>query len=168
MMFERQGILKSLTPRMIQRSVQSFDRNTGIVVSSFWVAALVAILLALYSLTLVAGAKKDIATAEVLEPSLPKMVVSPVEIGEVKTIVDRMQRLYPELTWTQATDASLTISANEGSRFRAWLTALSYIDTISPQYRWEIRDLCVGTKCPNSMTVMKAVLIAKKITYTKP
>ncbi len=158
---------RMLAPRLIGRAVQSFDKATVVIVASCWGGTLLIIVFALYTLNLSVQAKKSVVEAAAQEPFLPKIVTKSPEASEIGVIIERMKSRFPDITFALSNDQSLTISTIEGAKFRTWLTVLSYIDTISPQYRWKIKDFCVGMKCP-AATPMKATLVAQKITFSVP
>lgn len=158
---------KMFAPAMLGKAIQSFDKATMLIVSACWGGAIVVMLFALYTISLSVTAKKQALEAAAMEPSLPRMVTRPPEAAEIKPIVERMQKRFSDITFTLGSDQTLTVTAVEGSKFRTWLTVLSYIDTVSPQYRWQIKEFCVGGICPSSIP-MKAVLTAQKITFSVP
>jgi len=158
---------KILDPSFFGRAIQTFDKATMLIVSVSWGAAILLTLFALYTINLSVSAKRQVIEAAAMEPSLPRIVTRPPESKEIAPLVERLQKRFPELNFTLANDQSLTVAAVEGSKFRTWLTVLSYIDTISPQYRWEMKDFCVGVQC-NATTPMRAVLTARKITFSAP
>jgi len=158
---------KVFAPTVVSKALQSFDKATILIVSACWGGALLVMCFALYTISLSVTARTQAIEAAALEPSLPRMVSRPPEPAEIKPIVDRMQKRFPEIKFTLGSDKALTITATDGANFRTWLTVLSYIDTVSPQYRWEIKDLCVGGSCSGGQP-MKASLIAKKITFSAP
>jgi hypothetical protein len=156
---------KVFNPHLMNKVMQTFDSITIVVVASCWGAAAIIIILALYTVHLSVSTKRDVIEAAAKEPALPQLVMRPPEATEMGPIVERLQRRFPDITFALSNDKSLTVSAVDGSKFRTWLTVLSYIDTISPQYRWQIKDLCVGMQCPSG-TPMRSVLIARKITFS--
>lgn len=158
---------KTFAPQILKKAVESFDKATMVIVASCWGGAILVMLFALYTINASVAAKKQVAEAAASEPSLPKMVTRPPEVAEMKPIVERLQKRFPEVTFSLGGDRSLGVTATDGSKFRTWLTVLSYIDTISPQYRWQIKDFCVGATCSTS-TPMKATLTAQKISFTAP
>ncbi len=83
---------------------------------------------------------------------------------EAQKLVDRLQHLYPEISFSFRNNA-LTITAADGGKFRQWLMALGYIDTISPQFHWAIQEFCVGNCLGHDL--MKAVLSGEKISFQK-
>jgi len=161
------SIGKAFAPRFINKAIKTFDKASAVIVSVCWGGALVIMLFAMYTVHLSVNAKHDMVEAKAMQPSLPKLHKKLPTISEIKPIVDRLQNRFPKILFLLSRDLSLTVSSSDGNLFRKWLTVLSYIDTISPQYRWEIKKLCVGMRCHSSVP-MRAVLIAKKITFTAP
>lgn len=156
---------RAFAPRLINKAINAFDKATIVIVSSVWGGAILIMLFALYTINMSVTAKRQVIEAAATEPSLPQLVSRPPELTELKPIVDRMQKRFPDITFTLGNDKTLAISAQQGAKFRTWLTVLSYIDTISPQYRWQIKEFCVGGKCSGSVP-MKAVLVAQKISFS--
>ena len=161
------SIGRAFAPRMINKAMQTFDNASMVIVSICWGGALVVMMFAMYTVQLSVDTKKDVVEAMATQPSLPVMKKKKPKSKEIQPIVDRLQRHFPKVNFNLGRDLSLTVSATDGNMFRKWLTILSYIDTISPEYRWEIVELCVGMKCPGSVP-MKAVLAAKKVTFQAP
>ncbi len=159
------NIGKAFAPRIINKVIQTFDRAMIMVVGTAWAVALLMILFALYTINLTVAAKKEFVTAAAGEPSLPNVVSAPPGAAETQPLVDRLQKRFPEIGFVLTGGQSLTVTAVDPSKFRLWLTVLSYIDTISPQYRWSIQDLCVGSKCGGNVP-MRAVVVAEKITFS--
>lgn len=156
---------RAFAPGIVQKAIVSFDKATIVIISACWGGAIMLMLFALYTINASVTAKKNLAEALATEPSLPKMVNRPPEANEIKPIVERLQKRYADVTFNYGSDKSVTVSAQDGSKFRTWLTVLSYIDTISPQYQWQIKELCVGLVCGGNAP-MKAVLTAQKISFT--
>lgn len=158
---------KALNPRFINRAIASFDRATVVIVSASWGGAILFMLFALYALNLSATSKQQVVTAAATEPGVPQITARPPEVKELQPIVDRLQRRFPDISFALTPDKSLAVTATDGSKFRLWLTVLSYIDTISPQYRWKIKEFCAGLRC-NASIPMKAILTAERISFTAP
>lgn len=165
MKYQLSSYAKMMSPGLVARALQTFDKGTIVIVSVSWGAALVIVLFALYTLNASVAAKRQMIDAAAGEPSLPRMSTRAPEVKEIKPLVDRLQKRFPDINFSLGTDRSLTVSATDGSRFRIWLTVLSYIDTISPQYRWQMKDFCVGVQCANSVP-MRAILTAQKISFS--
>lgn len=158
---------KIMNPALIAQALRTFDQATTIIVSVSWGGALILMLFALYTVNLSVTAKHGVYEAAAKEPGLPIIMTRRPESAEMAPLLERLQKRFPEINFLLANDQSLTVSAVDGSKFRTWLTVLSYIDTISPQYRWQIKDFCVGAAC-KAATPMRAVLTAQKITFTVP
>lgn len=156
-------LLKVISPRIMNKAMQAFDRSTTIVVSVCWAAALLMTAFSIYTLTLAVSAKKEADNAVTAEPILPKIKSKNIENRKMQTIVERLQRRYPDINISLQTNQALNVSALDGAKFRDWLSALSYIDVISPQYRWQILDFCVG-KC-RSGELMHAILKGEQVTF---
>jgi hypothetical protein len=166
MSIDLQFVMKSLSPKIASKALQTFDRATTVVVGACWGAAVLMMAFAIYTTMLSVSAKRASETALVTEPSLPKVVHKTIDGRAAQTMVERLQRRYPDVTFSLATNQNITITAVDGSKFRQWLTALSYIDTISPEYHWSISAFCVG-KCPGN-ELMRAVLTGERISFEAP
>jgi hypothetical protein len=156
--------LKSLSPKIAVKVIESFDRVTALVVGVCWAGAALMIGFALYTVNLTVTAKHAAETALVAEPVLPKAVHRKIEARDVQGLIDRLQHRYPDLIITFKN--SLSISAADGSKFHDWLNVLSYMDEISPQNRWNMEEFCVG-RCSGNV-LMQATLTGEKITFEKP
>jgi len=151
-------------PAFISKILKTFDKATMLIVSVSWGGSLFLMLFALYTVNLSVTAKREVYEAAAMEPSLPKIMTRKPENSEIKPLVDRLQKRFPDISFSLSNEQALTVSAVDGAKFRTWLTVLSYIDTISPQYRWQMKDFCVGVQCKAS-TPMRAILTAQKITF---
>jgi hypothetical protein len=157
--------LKTLSPRIMSKAVQSFDRVTTIVVGACWAGAILMMVFAIYTVGLSVSAKRATEAALVSEPALPKILHQPIDGHYAQVLLERLQHRYPEITFAFGPGQTLLVTALDGSRFRQWLTALSYIDTISPEYHWSIQQLCVG-KC--GAELMHATLMGERISFVAP
>jgi hypothetical protein len=166
MSLDPQLLIKSFSPRIASKALQTFDRATTIVVGACWGAAVLMMVFAIYTTTLSVSAKRAEDAALVAEPSLPKIVRQGIDARAAQIMVERLQRRYPDVTFNLANNQNITVTALEGSKFRQWLTALSYIDTISPEYHWSISSFCVG-KCQGN-DLMRAVLTGERISFEAP
>ncbi|HEU0117820.1 MAG TPA: hypothetical protein VFR09_04230 [Alphaproteobacteria bacterium] len=165
MSLDPQIIMKSLSPKLISKALASFDRAMTVVVGTCWGAALLMMAFAVYTMSLSVSARHAADDAAAAEPNLPQIVHKPIEQRGEQIMVERLQHGFPGITFTLQAQA-LTVTAVEASKFREWLTALSYIDTISPEYHWTIQQFCVG-KCHNN-EMMHAVLTGEKISFEAP
>lgn len=167
MKIDLQSIKRSLSPVLITKALQTFDRATMVVVLACWGGALTLTGVALYTLHLSIVAKREVVAASAHEPGLPKIASKPLDSAEIQPVVDRLKKLYSEIQFSMSRDRSLTVTASDVAHFRTWLTVLSYIDTITPQYRWTMKEFCVGSRCERGVS-MKAVLGAEKVTFVAP
>jgi hypothetical protein len=160
------SITKALSMRFVTKAVKTFDQATVIVVSVCWGAAVLMMIFAIYALILSASTRRASETASAAEPILPKIVRKGIDVHDARPLVDRLQHRYPDISITLNNDLSVTIAADSGTKFREWLTAISYIDVMSPQYRWTIKEFCAG-KCMGGI-LMHALLIGEKVSFEAP
>ena len=165
-MLDPKLFIKILSPKVAAKAVQSFDRATTVVVGACWGAAILMMAFAVYTTMISVSTKRQAENAEIAEPILPKIVRKGIEPRVAQGLVDRLKRLYPDLTFALANNQVLTVTAIDGSKFRQWLTALSYIDAISPQYHWTMTQFCVG-KCTGN-EIMRANLTGEQIALEAP
>jgi len=166
MALDLQLYIKALSPKLTAKALQTFDRATTVVVSACWAGAILMMAFAVYTTMLSVSAKHAAETAIVEEPALPKINHKSIDQRAAQTVVDRMVHRYPDINFSLANNQTLTVTAIDGSKFRQWLTALSYLDTISPEYHWSIQQFCVG-KCHGN-ELMHAVLIGEKVYLEAP
>ncbi len=155
------------SPRVITRAIRAFDRATVVIVASTWGGVVLLMLFALYTLNLSTRAKVETVAAAAMEPALPQMLSRQPDMKEMEEIRNRLEKRFPDVTFAVAPDRAMTLTANDGSKFRMWLNALTYIDTAYPKYRWRIKEMCVGAKCSTNIP-MKAVLTPDKIVFANP
>ncbi|MGE0109220.1 MAG: hypothetical protein AB7S81_05575 [Bdellovibrionales bacterium] len=167
MQIDSKLILNVFSPRFFSRAFQSFDKSLMVIVSSCWVGAILVMAFALYTLTFSAETKRATLAAAASEPTLPKLVTRKPDTKEIQPLVTRLEKRFPDITFRIGRDRSITVAARTADYFRTWLTVLSYIDTISPWFRWRIKEFCVGANCSygNPMT---AILTAEKISFSLP
>jgi len=164
MAFDTKLLFKVVSPKLVVKAVQSFDRSTSFVVGTCWAVAILMVAFALYTVHLSVTTRHEAETALVAEPNLPKIMRDHMDPREAQKMVDRLQHLYPDIIFSYRNN-SLTVTATDGSKFRAWLMSLGYIDTISPQFHWAIQEFCVGNCVGHDL--MKAVLSGEKISFQK-
>lgn len=157
-------LMKVLSPKIVSKAVQTFDRATMVVVGACWTAAMLMMAFAVYTTILTVSSKHAAESALATEPSLPKMVRKGVDPRYAQSMVERLKRRYPDIGVTFERDL-LRITTVDGTKFHEWLNSLSYIDTISPEYHWSIQKLCVG-KCGGEL--MQAVLSGEQISFEVP
>jgi hypothetical protein len=157
--------LNVLSPRIVVKATALLDRSTVVVVSTCWVAALVTLIFAVLSVHNAIVAKKEAATAIVAEPILPVAKTVAIDARDSQAIVERLQHQFPDLKIEVDSTQAITLRSDDGTKFHQWITALSYIDTLTPQFRWTVRDFCVG-HCTSNL--MKAVVTGQKVSFALP
>ena len=158
--------LKFLSPRILAKAAMTLDKSTSVVVSACWVATFVVLILAVFSVHGAVSAKKDAAEALVAEPALPKLSTKNIERREAQSISDRLQRQFPDIKFEMGAEGAIIIKSGDGSKFHEWITALSYIDAMAPEFRWTLHDFCVGT-C-GGQDIMKAVVTGQRAAFSLP
>lgn len=166
MSFDAQVFLKALSPTIASKAMNTFDRATTVVVGACWAGAVLIMAFAVYTMTLSVSAKREAEAALVGEPSLPKIERKGMEARKAQIMIERLQKSYPEVNFSLQNNQILNVTAIDGSRFKQWLTALSYIDTISPEYHWAIQEFCVG-KCRGG-ELMRATLRGENVYFKAP
>lgn len=165
MAFDTKLFLRSFSPKVVAKAAQSFDRATTVVVTSCWSAALVAVAAAIYTLMLSASAHHESDLAIAAEPVLPKVVQRPMDMHSVQTMFDRLQHRMPDVSF-QVRGQNLAVTSMNGAAFHQWLTALTYIDIISPDVHWSFQEFCVG-ECKNS-ELMHAIIKGERLSFEAP
>ncbi|MDX9690147.1 MAG: hypothetical protein RBT70_06745 [Alphaproteobacteria bacterium] len=158
---------KILSPAILTRAVRSFDKTVTLFVSVGWGAVIVVWILAIYTIHLSVTARSQLAEASAKEPSLPIIEKTSVPARQIEKVMERLKKKFPDVTVSAARDSSVNIIGTEGSRFKSWMYALSYIEIISPEYYWEIKEMCVGAHC-GANSLMKVVLTPQKIIFKAP
>jgi len=157
--------LKLFSPRMVAKAIQTFDRATTIVVSVCWGVAAFVMAAAVYTLMLSISVRHDADNALVAEPALPKVAHQPMDIRGAQKVFDRMQHRFSDINFS-VRGKDLVVATTDGTKFHQWLMALSYVDTISPEFHWSISELCVG-KCAN-VELMHAALTGDHVSFEAP
>lgn len=157
-------LVKVFSPRVLSQAVTALDKSTGLVVSACWLAALVMMILAVLAVHAAVSAKKDAVAAMAAEPLVPKEAHSDIPPRDLQIITERLQHQFVDIKVDLSATGTITFRTQDGSKFHQWITALSYIDTMAPQYRWTLKGLCVGS-CSNQ-DLMKAEISGQKMTFT--
>lgn len=160
------SVRRSFSSQVMERVFQTLDKGTMIAILIGWGVALTLLGMASYTVTLSVKARQEALAAIAAEPALPRIVTKAPETAELKRLVDRLQKRFPEISFA-VTGKALGVSTKDVDSFRLWLTVLSYIDTVSPQYRWSIKEFCVGLRCEGGGP-MHAILEPDKVTFTAP
>ncbi|MBV8061935.1 MAG: hypothetical protein JO126_06795 [Alphaproteobacteria bacterium] len=157
-------IIKSFSPDVLSRVIMTFDKATIAIVATCWAATIVMGALALFAVNQSVAARDAADHAMAVEPALPIMSRHPMEGREGQAVLTRFTHRYPDLV-VNYKDAFI-ISATDGSKYQEWVTSLDYLESLAPKYQWQISELCIGTKCGQS--VMTAVLKGDRIAFEMP
>jgi hypothetical protein len=158
--------IKFFSPRLVAKAVATLDKSTAVVISACWSAALVVLILAVFSVHTAVSAKKEAAEALVAEPVLPQITTTVINDREEQLIIDRLSHQFPDVKFEPGSGGSIVVKSDDGSKFHQWITALSYIDAMAPEFRWTLRTFCVGS-C-NGQDLMKATVAGQRGTFSLP
>ena len=158
--------VKLLSPRLVTKAVTTLDKSTSVVVSTCWLAALVTLILAVFSVHAAVSAKKEAAEALVAEPVLPKVSTKNITPSEGQLIMNRLQHQFPDIKFETGAGGTIVVKSDDGARFHQWITSLSYIDAMAPEFRWTLRDFCVGA-C-GGRGLMAAVVVGQRAMFSLP
>jgi hypothetical protein len=156
---------KLFSPRILSRTVMMLDKSTGIVVGTGWLVAVLTLIIAVMGVHSAVAARKLAADALIAEPVLPVATATAIDARETQVIVEKLQRQFPDLKIDSDSTHAITVRTEDGAKFHQWVTALSYIDTMAPQYRWGFKEFCVG-HCTTDL--MRAVISGQKVIFTLP
>jgi hypothetical protein len=159
-------LMKVFSPRVIAKAVASLDKSTAIVVSACWLAALVMLILAVFAVHGAVSTKRESAEATAVEPVLPVVTNTPISAHEIQTIADRLQHQFPDIKVEIEPNQVVSVKSDDGAKFHQWITALTYFDTMAPQFRWTFREFCVGACSGHAL--MSALVSGQKVTFSLP
>ncbi len=160
-------IVRFLSPRVVARALNALDRSTAIVISASWTAAMVMVILAVFAVRGAVYSQREAADASAIEPDLPIVTNTPISQQEMQSIVERLERQFPDIRFDARQKQTLVVKTDDGLKFHQWITALSYIDTMAPQFRWTMREFCTGI-CGSGQGIMSAVLTGQKVVLSMP
>ena len=166
MAFDPKTLVRALSPRLVSKALVALDKSTAVVISVCWTAAFVTLILAVFAVHGAVAAKKEAAQAAAAEPVLPKVANASLNPREIKAVLDRLQRQFPDVRIEPGQNQTLVIKSDDGSKFHQWISALSYVDTMAPGFRWTLREFCVGS-C-GGQGLMRAVVSGQKTTFSLP
>jgi hypothetical protein len=162
MRLDTKPFIRALSPRLVSKALNTLDRSTAVVIGVCWSAALVMMVLAFFAVHGAMSSRREAAEALAVEPSLPVISSVAMTKNEVQSIADRLQRQFPDIKFEAKSGQLLSIKSDDGLKFHQWITALSYIDTMAPQFRWTLKEFCTGT-CGSGQGLMNALLSGQKM-----
>ncbi len=167
-MSEPSGLLRAMfSSEQLVKAMRTLDRTALIMVMVTWVGALIMMGIALYTVSSANKARQQTEEAAAVEPIVPHMQSTVVPRAELEKLAERLHNRFDRISFNAMPDNTLEIASTEAGNYLDWLTSLSYLDTIAPQIRWSVRDLCVGSEC-GSGAVMRAAVVGEKVTFKVP
>ncbi|MDD3370820.1 MAG: hypothetical protein PHE27_03220 [Alphaproteobacteria bacterium] len=162
MHFDAKIPFRVFSPSRIARAVSAFDKSTTMIVGTCWLAALVMMILAIVSVHAAVDYKKEAATASSVNPVLPTIKKVSIPPHELQKVVERLQKQFPDIKIDLRAPSGINVRTNDGNQFHQWITALNYVDTMAPEYRWTLKDFCTGS-CSNGFLMSAGVYGQKTI-----
>ncbi len=160
------SIVPHLSAGLMTRAMKTFDRASAFIVLTVWGAALAFSALAYVGVEQTIKARQNLAEAEAALPVLPTIAQDPVPAPTLQQLADRLKKRLGEKVTLTPTGSQLRISATLPESYNAWLSAISYVDTISADTQWSIKQFCVGLECKDGL--MNVTLDAQKVSFTAP
>ncbi len=160
------AIFKSFSPGLLARVVMTFDRLTLVIIAISWSVTIVVMLFTVYTFRLSTEAQKAAEQALATEPTLPTIKHEGVGGKELKTMIDSLQKHYPDIgvSWHENI---LSIGAPNGGLYHQWLTAIGQVDTMYPQFHWHTVGLCIGKTCGEKF-IMNIDLMGENTSFEMP
>jgi hypothetical protein len=160
------AVLKAFSPRILVKALLTLDRATAIVVGSAWLAALAVLIIAMFSVSNALSAKKLAADAQAVEPILPIATTSRINQNDASVLVERLQRQFPDIKIEADGSQTIILKTSDASKFHQWVSALSFVDAMSPQLRWIMQGFCVGS-CGQG-DLMRAAVVGQRVKFALP
>lgn len=154
------------SPEHLGRAMRALDRATLVIIGVVWFGAILMMGIAIYTAVKANKARQLTEEAAAVEPIVPQTSRAAVPRAELDKLAERLRTRFDKITFNALPDNTLEIVSSEAGSYLDWLAALSYLDTIAPQVRWAIRDLCVGRECGG--TLMRAAVSGERVTFKMP
>jgi len=153
---------------IVGRAIQTFDKNSAIIVSIVWGAAIVLSIMGSMGISSAMHAREQLAAAEASTPLTPRITQQQLPEPAVKAITDKLAKRYGNVLQINVAPGTglVTITAKDAGAFSTWLTAVTYLDIIRPDVAWKIEKFCVGAKCGDSL--MSASFSALAVAFEVP
>jgi hypothetical protein len=171
MLLDLKTLLRAFAPGRAAHALKMLEKSTALIVSTCWLAALVTLALAIMAAHGAVSFKKEVVKAVAVEPVLPTITANPISQNEIQMLADQLRHQFPEIRIDVKNpqgkaSGAIEIGTDDGSRFHEWITAISYLDTMAPQYRWTLGAFCTGA-CPGGH-LMTAALTGQKLVISMP
>jgi len=161
-------LLKMLaTPEPLGRALKALDRMAVAMMLTSWIGAVVLMGFALYTANSASKARQAAEVAGAIEPIVPMLQRAALPKAELEEYAVMLRGRFVKISFNALPDNGLEVASTEGQDYLDWLAALSYLDTMAPQVRWAVRDMCVGPECGVG-AVMRAVVTGERVTFKVP
>lgn len=155
-----------LSPDYLGRAMRALDRATLVIIGVVWLGSILMMGIAIYTAVKAGKARQQTEEAAAVEPIVPQTSRAVVPRAELEKLADRLRNRFDKVSFNAMPDNTLEIVSSEAGVYLDWLAAMSYLDTIAPQVRWAIRDLCVGSECGGAL--MRAAVTGERVTFKMP
>ena len=109
--------------------------------------------------------RQSLKETKALQPVVPKIKDVPISPGDLKTFVDTLSSLYPDLVVKQQ-GAEISISAKTTANFAEFREAIGHVQNGGSGWRVNIDKLCVGRECAHDQ--LDVLLKISKVSVDKP
>lgn len=109
--------------------------------------------------------RSQMQEAEALLPVVPVVVDVPVDAAEVTAFVDKITKIYTDLS-IKASGSTILITAQNTSVFGQFREAIGHVQNGGSGWRVNIDRLCVGRECGNQP--LAASLKINKVSVSQP
>lgn len=167
-MTETRSLLTMLaSPELMGRAFRTLDRVAVAMMLTSWLAAVVLMGFALYAANSAGKARQAAEVAAAVEPIVPVLQRVTLPKPELEKYAALLRGRFAKIGFNALPDNGLEVASTEGQDYLEWLAALSYLDTLAPQVRWSVRDLCVGPEC-GAGAIMRAIVTGERVTFKVP
>lgn len=167
-MTKHRSLLTMLTaPEALARAFKALDRTAVIMMLISWLGAVALMGLALYTANSAGKARQAADVAAAVEPIVPVVQRATLPKAELEKYAALLRQRFAKISFNALPDNGLEVASTEGQDYLEWLAALSYLDTLAPQVRWVVRDMCVGPEC-GAGAVMRAIVTGERVTFKVP
>lgn len=155
-----------LKSNIVNKALMTFDKASGLIVALIWGAAIAFMGLAYVSVEQVLNGRLETAKAEAAVPAIPTIQQEALGGTIVTDLAARLGKQYGVKLNFAASGADLRISTSAAEAYNTWVSAITYLDTISGDTTWGIKELCIGVECRDGL--MTITLTGKKVSFGTP
>lgn len=170
--FDWRSLQKYLSPKsmgdlnaFLEKLPQNAGKSTLMLAGAAWVLAGASGLYAAVQIKEITELKNGFYTAEALRPIVPAVKDAPLGTKEVAEFVDKMAKIYGDLS-IKANGSTILITASSTASFGQFREAIGHIQNGGSGWRVSIERLCVGRECDKQP--LGASLKINKVSVEKP